>query len=274
MASVDSEKALETRGVYARYGYVPALIDISLDVRKGEIVTLLGSNGAGKTTTLNVIYGFLPAVKGEILFQGQSIQGYSPQRLVSAGICYVPEGGKVFAPMTVMDNLELGSYSIRSKVNRRDIERNLANVFNLFPILKASRKRLAGTLSGGERQMLTLARAMMSSPRVLLLDEPSLGLAPMIITEVMRLIAKMKDKGLSVLLVEQNARAALRIADRGYVIEGGNITMAGAANQLLMDEKVQSAYLGGRRPLDQNAAREMPQPTAAELPYRVKGAPS
>ena len=160
-------------------------------------------------------------------------------------MCYVPEGGKVFTPMTVMDNLILGSYSRRGKGKREEIKRSFAMAFKLFPILKASRKRLAGTLSGGERQMLTLARAFMSSPSLLLLDEPSLGLAPMMITEVMRLIAKMRDRGLSVLLVEQNARAALRIADRGYVIEGGKITIAGGSDQLLSDERVRSAYLGG-----------------------------
>ncbi len=247
MNASGTHKAVEAKGIYARYGHIPALVDISLDVGKGEIVTLLGSNGAGKTTTLNVIYGFLPAAEGDVLFMGQSILGLSSHRLVHLGICYVPEGGKVFASMSVMDNLVLGSYSIWGRMTKSDIENNLATVFALFPVLKASRKRLAATLSGGERQMLTLARALMSSPQLLLLDEPSLGLAPMIITEVMGLIAKMRERNLSVLLVEQNARAALRIADRGYVIEGGRITTSGQAEELLADERVQSAYLGGRK---------------------------
>lgn len=243
----DTEKVLQIRDVDARYGLVPALTGVSLQVREGEIVTLLGSNGAGKTTTLNAVYGILPIVKGNILFREKSILGLSPQRLVRLGMCYVPEGGKIFSPMTVMDNLILGSYSIRGKGKKSEIDENFQTVFNLFPVLKNSRKRLAGTLSGGERQMLTLARALMSSPNLLLLDEPSLGLAPMLITEVMKLIAKMRDQRLSVLLVEQNARAALRICDRGYVMEGGEIKIQGDAGRLLSDERVRTAYLGEKR---------------------------
>ena len=244
--AVNQEKVLEVREVYANYGPVPALTDVSLHVKEREIVTLLGANGAGKTTTLNTIYGIVPIVRGEVFFHEQRIKGLMPHKLVSLGICYIPEGGKVFAPMTVMDNLILGSYSRRGKGKREEIERDFATVFKLFPLLKEYRRRLAGTLSGGERQMLTLARGLMSSPRLLLLDEPSLGLAPTLITEVMRLIAEMRDRGLSVLLVEQNARAALRIADRGYVMERGKITIEGTAEQLLSDERVKSAYLGGK----------------------------
>ena len=244
--SVNQDKVLDVKGVYASYGPVPALTDVSLHVNEREIVTLLGANGAGKTTTLNTIYGILPMVKGDVVFKGQQIKGLTPQKLVTLGICYVPEGGKIFAPMSVMDNLILGSYSRHGKGKREELESNLATVFRLFPVLKEYRRRLAGTLSGGERQMLTLARGLMSSPRLLLLDEPSLGLAPTLITEVMRLIAELRDKGLSVLLVEQNARAALRIADRGYVMEGGKITIEGSAEQLLSDERVRSAYLGGK----------------------------
>lgn len=244
--AVNQEKVLEVREVYANYGPVPALTDVSLYVKEREIVTLLGANGAGKTTTLNTIYGIVPIMRGEVFFHEQRIKGLMPHKLVSLGICYIPEGGKVFAPMTVMDNLILGSYSRRGKGKREEIERDFATVFKLFPLLKEYRRRLAGTLSGGERQMLTLARGLMSSPRLLLLDEPSLGLAPTLITEVMRLIAEMRDRGLSVLLVEQNARAALRIADRGYVMERGRITIEGTAEQLLSDERVRSAYLGGK----------------------------
>jgi len=242
--AIDAEKVLKMKGVYAHYGPVPALTNVFLHVNRGEIVTLLGSNGAGKTTTLNTIYGLLPAVNGEIRFGDMPIKGLSPQKLVGMGICYVPEGGQVFAPMSVMDNLILGSYARRGKGKKEEITANFETVFKLFPVLKVSRKRPAGTLSGGERQMLTLARALMSSPSLLLLDEPSLGLAPTLITEVMRLIAEMRGRGLSVLLVEQNARAALKISNRGYVMEGGKIQIEGRAVTLLSNERVRSAYLG------------------------------
>ena len=234
------------KDVFAQYGPVPALTDVSLHVREGEIVTLLGSNGAGKTTTLNTIYGFLPILAGNIFFRDEIIRGLSPQKLVGMGICYVPEGGEVFAPMTVYDNLKLGSYSRRGKGRKEEINRNLTTIFNLFPVLKTHGKRPAGTLSGGELKMLTIARALMSSPRFLLLDEPSLGLAPTLISELMRVIKELRDHGLSVLLVEQNARAALRIAERGYIMNGGSITITGSAGELLVDDSVMSAYLGGQ----------------------------
>jgi branched-chain amino acid transport system ATP-binding protein len=244
--AVQQEKILEMKEVYANYGPVAALIDVSLSVHKGEIVTFLGANGAGKTTTLNAIYGVMPIVRGEVILYGQRINGLTPEKLPAKGICYVPEGVKVFAPMTITDNLLLGSFSRRGKERKKEMERNFATVFALFPILKERRKRLAGTLSGGERQMLAIARGLMSSPSLLLLDEPSLGLAPALITEVMRLIAELRDKGLSVLLVEQNARASLRVADRGYVMERGKIIIEGIAGQLLDDERVRAAYLGGK----------------------------
>ncbi len=244
--AIDQQNILEMKGVYVNYGPVPVLTNVTLHVKEREIVTLLGVNGAGKTTTLNTIYGVLPLVRGEVFFYGQRIKRLTMRKLVSMGICYIPEGGKIFAPMTVMDNLVLGTYSRRGKGKKKEIERDFATVFKLFPRLKKYRRRLAGTLSGGERQMLTLARGFISSPKLLLLDEPSLGLAPTLITEVMRLIAEMRDRGLSVLLVEQNARAALRIADRGYVIERGKIVIEGTAEQLFSDERVRSAYLGGK----------------------------
>ena len=240
------QKLLDTREICANYGPVPALRNVSLYMKEQEIVTLLGANGAGKTTTLNTIYGFLPIAKGEIFYCGDSIKGVPPQKLVRLGICYVPEGAKVFAPMTVMDNLILGSYSRQGKVKKEEINGNFSIVFNLFPILRECKKRLAGTLSGGERQMLALARGLMSSPKLLLLDEPSLGLAPAIITELMRVISTLRERGLSVLLAEQNARAALRIANRGYVLEGGKITIEGNAQELFANEGVRSAYLGGK----------------------------
>ncbi|MFC1821786.1 ABC transporter ATP-binding protein [Thermodesulfobacteriota bacterium] len=237
-------KILEMKQVDAQYSQVPALLDVSLHVKEGEIVSLIGSNGAGKTSTLNAIYGILPIAEGNIFYQNKTIRDASPQELVHLGICYVPEGGQVFAPMSVLDNLIMGGYSRRGKGKKQEKQENLATVFRLFPVLETSKKRRAGTLSGGERQMLTLARALMSSPKLLLLDEPSLGLAPMLITEVMHLIAEMRDAGLCVLLVEQNARAALKISDRGYVMEGGRINMEGPAEQLISDKRVKAAYLG------------------------------
>lgn len=242
-----NKTVLEVKEVDARYGPVPALKGVSLHLDGGEIVALLGANGAGKTTTLNAIYTILPITGGSVFYYGNNTAGMSPLDLVRSGMCYVPEGGRVFASMTIMDNLILGSYSRRGRGRKGEIEDNFSTVFRLFPVLKAAKKRLAGTLSGGERQMLTLARALMSSPRLLLLDEPSLGLAPILVTEVMQLIAKMREGGLSVLLVEQNARAALRISDRGYVIEGGSIAIKGNTGQLLSDERIRSAYLGEKQ---------------------------
>lgn len=243
--NIGQEGVLEVRGVYANYGTVPGIAEISLFVKEREIVTLLGANGAGKTTTLRAIYGILPVLTGEIYFCGNPITGLRPQKLVGLGICYVPGGTKVFGSMTVIDNLVLGSYSRRKKITKEGIEKHFSSVYNLFPILKKCGRRIAGTLSGGEQQMLALARGLMSSPRLLLLDEPSLGLAPLLITEVMRVIRRMREGGLCVLLAEQNARAALRIADHGYVLERGRITIEGTAEQLLSNKNVRSAYMSG-----------------------------
>jgi branched-chain amino acid transport system ATP-binding protein len=242
--AVGKEETFEMKGILANYGPVQVLTNVSVRVEEREIVALLGANGAGKTTTLNTIYGIPTIVRGEVLFCGQSIKGLTPQKLVSFGISYVPEGIKIFAPMKVMDNLILGSYCRLGKAKREDIESDFAYVFELFPVLKEKRKQLAGTLSGGQQQMLGLARGLMSRPKLLLLDEPSLGLAPMLISEVMRVIAELRGEGLSIFLVEQNARAALKIADRGYVMERGIISIEGTAVQLLSDERVRVAYLG------------------------------
>ncbi len=241
---IGKERALELKEVSVNYGLVPVLKQVTLHVDGGEIVTLLGANGAGKTTTLKAIYGLIPVKEGNILFFGDSIKGFPPYRLVDLGICLVTEEKTIFAPMTVMDNLILGAYS---RQNREERKRNFEIVFKLFPILKDRLKQRAGTLSGGEQQMLALGRVLMSNPRFLLLDEPSLGLAPLIVGEMMKAISGLREKGLSLFLVEQNARAALKIANRGYVMAGGRIVTEGSAMELLSDERIRSAYLGGRR---------------------------
>ena len=246
-ADVLQTKALELKGLSVNYGSVPALRRVSLYVNHGEIVTLLGANGAGKTTTLKAIYNLIPAARGEVLFFGEPIGGFPPHKIVERGMSLVAEERTLFAPMSVMDNLILGAYRRSGRDKKEEREKNLATAFSLFPVLKKREKQKAGTLSGGEQQMLAVARALMSNPRVLLLDEPSLGLAPLIIAEVMRVISELRQRGISVFLVEQNARAALKIADRGYVMEGGRIVTEGTAKELLCDEKVRTAYLGGKR---------------------------
>jgi branched-chain amino acid transport system ATP-binding protein len=247
MMDVCQEKALELKELSVNYGSVPALRDVSLHVNAGEIATLIGANGAGKTTSLKAIYGLIPILGGEVLFFGEAIKELPPYKLVERGMGLVAQERAIFAPMSVMDNLILGGYCRRSREKKKERERNYSTVFNLFPILKSRKKQKAGTLSGGEQQMLAVGRVLMSNPRLLLLDEPSLGLAPLIIAEMMRVIAELRVRGISVFLIEQNARAALRIADRGYVVAGGKIVTEGTAAQLISDEKVRSAYLGGRR---------------------------
>ena len=247
MADVCPKKALELKDLSVNYGSVPALRHVSLHVNAGEIVTLLGANGAGKTTTLKAIYGLIPVAEGEVLLFGEPIKGLPAYEAVERGMSFVAEEKTIFSPMIVLDNLILGGYCRRGRKNKEERERNLATVFNLFPVLKHRQKQKAGTLSGGEQQMLAVGRALMSSPKLLFLDEPSLGLAPLVIAEMMRVISELRGRGLSLFLVEQNARAALKIADRGYVMEGGRVITEGTAAELLDDEKVRSAYLGGKR---------------------------
>ncbi|MEA1939120.1 MAG: ABC transporter ATP-binding protein [Candidatus Caldatribacteriota bacterium] len=225
------------------YGSIEALKGISLEVKEGEIVTVLGANGAGKSTLLRAVSGLLPIRKGKIKFKDQEINGVKAFRIVIEGISHVPEGRKVFGTLTVEENLNLGAYTRRKDI--KSVEESKKRVFNLFPILKTRRNQLSGTLSGGEQQMLAMGRGLMSTPRILLLDEPSLGLAPLLVKQIFHIIREINNQGISILLVEQNARKALSIADRGYVLETGNITINGLASNLRKNQKVQEAYLGG-----------------------------
>ncbi|HDM92887.1 MAG TPA: ABC transporter ATP-binding protein [Candidatus Korarchaeota archaeon] len=230
---------LSVENLEAGYGDVQVLWGVSLRVEKGEIVALLGSNGAGKTTTLKTISGLLKPKSGKIAFDGVEITGKPPHEVVRLGISLVPEGRRLFPKMTVYENLRMGAYLVSGDVSDR-----LETVYSLFPILKERRNQLAGTLSGGEQQMLAIARGLMSSPRLLMLDEPSLGLAPKIVQEVLRAVNQIRDEGVTVLLVEQNVQQALSIADRGYVIETGRIVLEGTGRELLENEHVKTAYLG------------------------------
>ncbi|MDA3898788.1 MAG: ABC transporter ATP-binding protein [Desulfobacteraceae bacterium] len=231
--------------VNSYYGLIHILKNVTLHVSEGEIVTMLGANGAGKTTTLRTISGLQPVRGGKIYFNDQEITGASPEKLVNMGIAHVPEGRQIFRPMSVYDNLELGGYLIYKHYGKKQLKADIEQTFALFPILKERRTQYAGTLSGGEQQMLTIAMALMSRPKLLLLDEPSMGLAPLIIRDIFQLIAKLQaDRKLTVLLIEQNANAALKIADRGYVIETGKIVLEEDAEKLMTNQEVKRAYLG------------------------------
>ena len=224
------------------YGAIHAIKDISIEVNEGEIVTLIGANGAGKSTTLRTISGLLKPKTGTVKFEGQDIAGLPAQGIVSLGISQVPEGRRVFANMTVMENLELGAY-LRS--DKKEIKEDLKSVFERFPRLAERRGQLSGTLSGGEQQMLAIGRALMSRPRLLLLDEPSMGLAPLLVKEIFSIIKEINASGTTVLLVEQNANMALSIAHKAYVLETGRIILSGDAKELAASEEVRKAYLGG-----------------------------
>ena len=224
------------------YGAIHAIKDISIEVNEGEIVTLIGANGAGKSTTLRTVSGLLKPKTGTVKFEGQDIAGLPAQGIVSLGISQVPEGRRVFANMTVMENLELGAY-LRS--DKKEIKEDLKSVFERFPRLAERRGQLSGTLSGGEQQMLAMGRALMSRPRLLLLDEPSMGLAPLLVKEIFSIIKEINASGTTVLLVEQNANMALSIAHKAYVLETGRIILSGDAKELAASEEVRKAYLGG-----------------------------
>ena len=238
---------LNIKSINSYYGQIRALKDISLHVEEGEIVALIGANGAGKTTLLNSISGLLPPRDGQITFQGSEISKRSAEQIVGLGISHVPEHRQLFDTMTVYDNLILGSYHRYRRTSQQELAQDIEQVYQIFPILEERQEQLAGTLSGGEQQMLAMGRGLMAKPKLILLDEPSLGLAPLITKEVFRVIAQLRDVGQTVLLVEQNARAALKLADRAYVLETGNIILEGDAKEMLADERVQAAYLGGKR---------------------------
>ena len=232
---------LSIRGLEVGYGTIPALHGIDLDVEKGEIGTLIGANGAGKTTTLRTISGLLKPRKGEVTFNGASITGVKPHVITARGISHVPEGRGIFSNLSVQDNLELGGYLRKDKISQAEYDR----VFSLFPVLKDRFKQNSGTLSGGEQQMLAISRALMSKPAVLLLDEPSLGLAPQMVQTIFRVIREINAEGTTILLVEQNAHMALVTAHRGYVMETGRITITDSTKALLASDRIKKAYLGG-----------------------------
>ncbi|MEW6693970.1 High-affinity branched-chain amino acid transport ATP-binding protein LivF [Tepidimonas thermarum] len=232
---------LKVTGLKVSYGGIKAVKGIDLEVREGELVTLIGSNGAGKTTTMKAITGMLLAEGGDIVYQGQSIRGVGSWDLVKRGLAMVPEGRGVFTRMTITENLLMGAYVRRDK---DEIARDIDRMFALFPRLKERRDQLAGTMSGGEQQMLAMARALMSRPKLLLLDEPSMGLSPIMVDKIFEVVRDVHAQGMTVLLVEQNARRALQVADRGYVMDSGEIIMTGDAKAMLDDPKVRAAYLG------------------------------
>ena len=232
---------LEIEDMHSYYGHIHALQGISLTVEEGEVVTLIGSNGAGKTTTLRSIHGILPPKEGRIVFAGEEIQGTPAHELIGRGIAQSPEGRKIFFRMTVLENLEMGAYH---RNDRSEIQQDMDRVFELFPRLKERTKQEAGTMSGGEQQMLAIGRALMSRPRLLLLDEPSMGLAPVLVERIFQTIREINEQGTTILLVEQNANVALEIATRGYVLETGKIVNSASAEKLREDPKVREAYLG------------------------------
>lgn len=233
---------LSVKNLHVSYGAIRALHGISFHVEKGEIVTLIGANGAGKSTTLRTISGLLLADRGKIVYDGTDITNMGADQIVRMGIVQVPEGRKIFAPLTVRENLEMGAFTRKDK---REIEESMEFVFSIFPRLRERAEQMGGTLSGGEQQMLAVARALMAKPRLLLMDEPSMGLAPILVEEIFNIIQRINQEGVTILLVEQNAHMALSVAHRGYVLETGVIQMEGTAAELRDNPRVREAYLGG-----------------------------
>ena len=240
--SIASNKMLEVKDLHVYYGAIHALKGVSFAMNEGEIVALIGTNGAGKSTTLNTISGLLDPEPGQLFFKGEEITNTPPQTIVEMGIIQVPEGRKIFSRMTVRENLEMGAYVFS---DRDKIEEDIEKAFLQFPRLKERQKQLGGTLSGGEQQMLAMARSLMSRPKLLLMDEPSMGLAPILVEQVFEIIQEINKQGATVLLVEQNAQMALSIADHAYVLETGNIVLEGPGEELLNNPLVKEAYLGG-----------------------------
>jgi branched-chain amino acid transport system ATP-binding protein len=238
----DSEPLLALNHLSVSYGNIAAVQEIDLEVHQGEIVTLIGSNGAGKSTTLRTISGLLRPRRGEVLFEGRRISGMAGHDVVRAGICHSPEGRRIFQRMSVSENLDLGAFLRKDK---EKIAEDRENVLNLFPVLRERLQQKAGTMSGGEQQMLAVARALLGAPKLLLLDEPSMGLAPVLVDVIFDTIGKIREQGVTVLLVEQNALAALGIADYAYVLESGRLALQGPAEELMRDESLTKAYLGG-----------------------------
>lgn len=239
---------LELRSVSSFYGNVQALKGLSLQVEQGEVVTLLGANGAGKSTTLRSISGLIPAASGEILFMGQPIHRLGPEAIVRMGISHVPEGRRIFPGLTVTENIMLGAAN-RGRLSKVKMQADVEEMFAIFPDLKRLSKALGWSLSGGQQQMLSVARGLMARPKLLMLDEPSLGLAPIIVQQLFGVLREIRKKGMTILLVEQNANMALSVADRGYVLETGHLIVEGKPNELLDNEEVRAAYLGGTKPV-------------------------
>ena len=232
---------LEVKDLEVYYGMIQAIKGISFEVNKGEVIALIGANGAGKTTTLHTITGLLSPKKGSVMFEGKDITKIPAHKIVSMGMAHVPEGRRVFADLSVYENLKLGAYTRKDKEN---LNKDLESIYERFPRLAERKNQSAGTLSGGEQQMLAMGRALMSQPKIILMDEPSMGLSPIFVNEIFDIIKEVSESGTTVLLVEQNAKKALSIADRAYVLETGRITLEGKASDLLHDESVQKAYLG------------------------------
>ena len=236
---------LRIEGLNAAYDSIKVLKNVSLKVPKGKVVSIIGANGAGKSTLLKSISGLMKISKGRIVYKDKNIAGMPPNRIVGLGISQVPEGRQIFAHLSVLDNIHLGAYLYFKRSNRLDIKQRVDRIYEVFPILETRSKQIAGTLSGGEQQMLAIARALMARPELLLLDEPSMGIAPLIVREIFRVIQQLNESGTTVLLVEQNARAALKVAHHSYVLERGEIVMEGLAGELLDNPRVKEVYLGG-----------------------------
>lgn len=232
---------LKVENINVYYGNIHAIKDVSFEVKQGEIVSLIGANGAGKSTILKTVSGMLHSKTGSISFLDENISNVESHKLIGKGICHVPEGRRIFQQLTVEENLDMGAYT----VSRADAKAAMENVFDQFPRLKERRRQVAGTLSGGEQQMLAMGRAMMSSPRLVMMDEPSMGLAPILVNQIFDIIGDLNSKGVTILLVEQNAQMALSIADRAYVLETGRLVLSGEAHELLENDAIKSAYLGG-----------------------------